>query len=256
MANQLQQNSGGIFTIATGVAGVKGAYVTAIDPTAFDAKWIWIAMGSYFGVEADAITEFDISTGLAGFEVDDYADTFYWGSNRATQNCQNIFLPVDIPAGSRISLRAKTDKAGPFTYHIVNVCITDIVFPKGDPISILNLPRTIIVTATGADGPIVEVTPSLPHKLDYMMIHTQSITNKSQLFNWDLMTGAAGLEFDRLGEMGMARNKVSTKQEQSVPWCGPVSFDAGERLSLRGKNNVSGASSISWQGIGFEYPAQ
>lgn len=243
--------------MATGVTGVFGPYVTAIDPTSFDAKWIWLCLGSYFGVEVDGTMEIDIATGPAGFEVSDYANHYTWGSNRATQNAHNIFLPVDIPAGSRISIRGKTSAAGaPYTWHVVNVCITDIVFPKGDPVSILSLPRTLFTTAAGVDGPIVEVIASLPHKLDYMIMTLQSTTSISSLQNWDLMTGAAGFEFDRLGEMGNARNKVPTKQEQSVPWCGPVSFDAGERLSLRGKHNVGGGQILSWQGIGWEYPAQ
>lgn len=243
--------------MATGVTGVYGAYTTAIGVTTIPAKWIWIALGSYFGVEADATMEIDIATGLAGFEVSDYADHYTWGSNRATQNAHNIFLPVDIPVGSRISMRGKTSAGGaPYTWHVINVCITDAVFPKGDPVSILSFPRKIIVCGAGVDGPIVEVIASLPHKLDYMIMTYQSIAGSGSLQNWDLMTGAAGFEFDRLGEMGGARNKTPTKQEQSVPWCGPVSLDAGERLSLRGKHNVGGLQSVSWQGIGFEYPAQ
>ena len=74
--------------------------------------------------------------------------------------------------------------------------------------------------------------------------------------NWDLMTGAAGLEVDRLSEMAHSRDQSPVRKESSVPWCGPVALDAGERLSLRCKTDVGVALSMLWQAVGLEYPVQ
>ena len=131
--------------------------------------------------------------------------------------------------------------------------------PFGDPVSRLVIPQKTIITAAsaGVDGAIVEVFASLPVKLDYLMIHwTQLSSVNDSIGNWDLMTGAAGLEVDRLGEMAHNRNQSPTRKESSVPWCGPVSLDVGERLSVRCKTDVGVALSMLWQAVGLEYPAQ
>jgi len=255
-----QQNSGGTFNLISGVQDVHGAYVEAIANTQFDAKWIWIALGNYSGASADRNdqeVQFDIATGPAGFEVSDYADSYFWNSGGATLNAQNFFLPVNIPGGSRISLRIRTNSVNaPITYRVHNLCITDTPMPKGSPVNTLILPRTIFEPGDGSDGPIVEVIASLPHKLDYMIILWENLQlNSNKFTNWDLMTGSSGTEFDRLGEMGGAKQMIFTLQEQSVAWCGPVSFDAGERLSVRGKESGGNRTNI-FKAVAWEYPPQ
>jgi hypothetical protein len=257
MANQQQQNSGGVFTVTSGVTGVKGAWAPGIASTNFVAKWIWIALGSYTNAGTELV-QIDIGTGAAGVEVADYADSYFFFSNSATQPSQNIFLPVNIPAGSRISLRIETTNPGaPIVYRVNNLMITDIPMPKGSPVNTLILPRTLFTPLNGTDGPIVEVIDVLPHKLDYMIILAEHLAvNFSSVTNWDLMTGSSGTEFDRMGEMGIARIGTFVRQLQSVAWCGPVAFDAGERLSCRGKQTGGSINTLVFQAVAWEYPVQ
>ena len=129
--------------------------------------------------------------------------------------------------------------------------------PKGSPVNELILPRTLFTPLNGTDGPIVEVIDPLPHKIDYMIILAEHLAvNFSTFSNWDLMTGASGSEFDRMGEMGIARIGTFVVQMQSVAWCGPVAFDAGERLSVRGKQTGGSINTLVFQAVAWEYPAQ
>lgn len=259
MANMQQQNTGGTFTVTSGAtAGVKGPYAQAIASTAFDAKWIWFSLGNYTGVGFNERVKIDIATGAAGVEVPDYADSYFFFSNASTQNAQNVFLPVNIPAGSRISLRIETNfGVAPIVYRVHNLMITDIPMPKGNPVNSLVLPRTVFELLNGTDGPIVEVIASLPHKLDYMIISWEHLRlNVAGFDNWDLMTGASGVEFDRLGEMGGCKIQIFGRQMQNTAWCGPVSFDAGERLSVRGKQTTASSVFAEFKALAWEYPVQ
>lgn len=258
MANMQQQNSGGTFNVISGIADVKGLYAEAIASTNFVAKWIWITFANYTGVGGNEFIKLDIATGAAGVEVDDYPDSYFFFSGGSSKPAQNLFLPVNIPAGSRISLRISTNQgAAPITYRVHNLMITDIPMPKGNPVNQLVLPRTIFVPSQGVDGPIVEVIASLPHKLDYMIILWEHLrVNVDSFHNWDLMTGSSGSEFDRLGEMGGARINTYVRQQHSVAWCGPVAFDAGERLSVRGKKTAAGAIDCLFKALAWEYPVQ
>jgi hypothetical protein len=259
MTNMLHENSGGIKSIVSGVgAGVEGAYVPFFASTARDNKWLWLGIAGVQG-GFNRTVEFDIATGPGGGEVDDYSDCYFFHTGRQSQNTQNFYWPINIPAGSRVAIRCKDNDAAAIAYVIPNVTLTNVSMPFGDPVSRLLLPQKTIITggSAGVDGAIVEVIASLPVKLDYLMIHwTQLSAVNNSIGNWDLMTGAAGLEVDRLGEMAHSRNQSPTRKESSVPWCGPVSLDVGERLSLRAKTDVNVALSMLWQAIGLEYPAQ
>ncbi len=259
MTNMLHENSGGIKSIVSGVgAGVKGAYVEFFSSTVRANKWLWLAIAGVQG-GFNRTVEFDIATGPGGSEVDDYADCYFFHTGRQSTNTQNFYWPINIPAGNRVAIRCKDNDAAAIAYVIPNVTLTDISMPFGDPVSRLLLPQKTIITgaSAGVDGAVVELIASLPVKLDYLMIHwTQLSGVNDAIGNWDLMTGAAGLEFDRLGEMGCSRDQSPVRKESSVPWCGPVSLDVGERLSLRGKTDVNVALSMLWQAVGLEYPPQ
>lgn len=259
MANMLHENSGGIKSIVSGVgAGVEGAYVPFFTSTARLNKWLWLGFAGVQGGFVNQV-EFDIATGPGGGEVDDYADCYVYHSGQQSQNLQSFFWPINIPAGSRVAIRCKDNKAAALAYVIPNVTLTNINMPFGDPVSRIVLPKRNIITAAsaGVDGAIVEVIAALPNKLDYLMIHwTQVSPSNNSIGNWDFMTGAAGSEFDRLGEMAHIRNQSATRREQSVAWCGPVALDSGERLSLRAKTDVNVALTMEWQAVGLEYPVQ
>ena len=259
MANMLHENSGGIKSIVSGVgAGVKGAWLPFFISTVRTNKWLWLGIAGVQG-GLNRTVLFDIGTGPAGLEVPDYADCYFFQTGRQSQNLMPFFWPINIPAGSRVSIRCSDDDAAAIAYVIPNVTLTNVSMPHGDPVSRIVLPKRNIITgaSAGVDGAVVEVIAALPNKLDYLMIHqTQVSPNNDSIGNWDLMTGPAGLEFDRLGEMAHNRNQSITRREQSVAWCGPVALDSGERLSLRGKTDVNVALTIEWQAIGLEYPVQ
>ncbi|MCK5316953.1 MAG: hypothetical protein KAJ55_03515 [Anaerolineales bacterium] len=259
MTNMLHENSGGIKSIISGVgAGVEGAYVQFFSSTVRDNKWLWLGIAGVQG-GFNRTVEFDIATGPGGGEVDDYSDCYFFHTGRQSQNTMNFYWPINIPAGSRVAIRCKDNDAAAIAYVIPNVTLTDISMPFGDPVSRLVLPAVNVISgaSAGVDGAIVPIIGALPVKLDYLMIHWIQVSGvNNAIGNWDLMTGAAGLEFDRLGEMACSRNQSPIRKESSVPWCGPVSLDVGERLSIRAKTDVNVALTMLWGAVGLEYPPQ
>lgn len=240
-----QSDVSGALNVFSGVgAGVEGAYVQFIASTSFAAKWIFWSINNPFDPGANIDVEIDIATGLGGSEVDDYADIYCRNRGGATRNIMPFNMPVNIPSGSRVSMRIKDNDTVANNYQAY-ITLTDDTMPLGNPINFQFLGPVTFLSgpAVDLDGSWVQLSASLANKADYFMAFVHPTFNiEDELGAFDIGTGGAGSELERLNELGQARhNSLTTRFDQSIVYQGPISLDAGVRVVCRIKDFDAGA---------------
>lgn len=120
-------DSGGTSIDPGATANTKGSYTTLIASTAFDYKGIIMAHGTQ---QTDRQTYHiswltDLAVGPAGSEQIVFGDwwTFIDGSDNNTPgNTQTPFIPLTIPAGSRLSARCQSNQVAA-TIRLIDVAV-------------------------------------------------------------------------------------------------------------------------------------
>lgn len=245
----------GWFTVTSGVgAGVEGAYVQMFASSALFVKWLFMGANHIASLISVADVEFDFATGAGGSEVDDYEDMLMRVTDltNSTHNCQPWNWPVNIPAATRISVRVKDQDA---LARVYNVCVvlTDDSMPLGDPTSVLSIPFISLLSGAVMDGAWVQMSASLPNKVDYFMLGMCATATADEDGNFDIGTGPGGSEVVRLDEMPQARFKA-IKHDLSTSWNGPISLDSGLRVAARIKDSHSSALNYLLGATFLTYP--
>lgn len=88
--------------ISAASAHTKGSYVQLIASTAFHAQGVLLVMGIVPTVAKDFLV--DLAIGGAGSEQIIAADIFF-SATGSTRRTESVFIPVPIPAGTRLSAR-------------------------------------------------------------------------------------------------------------------------------------------------------
>jgi len=241
----------GLQTVISGVgAGVKGAYVQMVGSASQVNRWMYISMGALNpGLIAEVF--WDLATGAAASEVDDYPNIYCRGSSGATQNFQIYCYPIFIPASTRIAIRIQ-DGGGPAETYWFHCTFIDTNMPAGLPTATESfLPPPLITTpaSAGSDGPWFQIVASLAQDVDYFKAYWCSVDGTSSQQNWDIGTGVGGSEVERLNELGGDRNKTPTRQDIGNCWYGPLNLDSGLRVAVRAKTNVGIAQRFQFGGF-------
>ena len=121
---QLVTNSGrGTALTYGGALNTKGAWVQLVASTARDSQGFWVYVWPDTG--ATGFTSVDIGIGAAASETVIAPDLFH---GKQTLNCgmTRIFIPLSIPAGTRVAARAQTSVANQTPYVHISLCTGEL----------------------------------------------------------------------------------------------------------------------------------
>jgi hypothetical protein len=103
----------------SGAANTKGSYVAFSTSTSRRALWLIFAVVNASGGK----WMFDIAVGASGSEVVIIPNVWaYLSGVSQGVEVQVYQFPVNIPAGSRLSVRAQSDTASAYAYPIIYLC--------------------------------------------------------------------------------------------------------------------------------------
>ena len=200
-------------SISAGANDAKSAYVQLIASTAFQASGIWL--GIYcVGNGVDYLL--DLSFGAAASEVDVLSNFLF--SSKST-GALNLFIPIVVPAGTRLAARAQTSNASASIIK-VTATLAASTFMSGD---LLGTRITTYGANTTDSGGVqidagatantkgawveVEASTDFHHKALCMAIGSSSNTSQSTTdFLFDIAVGAGGSEVIMLANLPYKTN--------------------------------------------------
>jgi len=239
--------------LVTGAANTKNAsWLELIASTPFHAHSLIVLPGP------DDPTDYliDIAIGAAGSEViiinnltHSHGNTLYYG-----QNVVSMFqIPVNIPAGTRISVKAQgyaATKTISFSAYILNNNNFKGIYPTG---------KIITYGANTADSGGVSIDPGGTVKTKgawseitsscealqglVMAFGNQRNANRAWA-GWiiDLGIGAAGSEQVLIPDWGLMGNQTTSALTPTYSPYLPISIPAGTRLSMRAACYINDAT--------------
>lgn len=233
--------------ITAGSANTKGSYAQLIASTGFDAKAILLQVGeTTFGTTSDFYV--DLAVGAAASEQIIIPD---WFHGRIGNFSDTVFLPISIPAGSRLAARNQSNTASA-TVNI-NVVLLAQGFLPSQPLSQMTTYGLAATTrGTAVDGGAsantkgawAEVTSSTtsPIRMLYMNFSGGRITRSgTSNFLFDIGIGAGGSETVLIADL---QTRADSNTDFPVPFMMgpiPVNIPAGTRVALRTQCSVNTA---------------
>lgn len=225
----------------------KGSWQQHVAATANDAQGMWIDFAS-FGSPTGAFLV-DIGTGAAASEVVLIADVACASSPNWIGGEGGVYLPIHVPAGTRISIRAQCNSAS----EVIAVAIT-MIDVKGDSVGFDNCETIGTVSASSrgksVDAGVVadtkgvysELTAATSGNYKYVGISIGANGDLNMSADcWsliDIAIGEAGSEQIILGDIPYVNDSainMSFKQVQALP----LNIPAGVRVAARSQCKVT-----------------
>lgn len=227
--------------VTSGAVHTKGAWVTLLAATAFDAQGLLVHMG-----DINEVTPLlDIGLGAAGAEV--VLIPNLRRSGRAGGS--SVYFPVAVPAGTRLSARVQSPGASSALY--VNVTLFAQGLTPSSPLSrvtsygeVLSLTSALaldpggVANTKGAWVELVGATTSPIRELLVSFAENNQFSSTSCSWLVDFGLGAAGAEVVLLPDIGAV---VNTTTDIVLPTnVGPLPLDlpAGVRLAVRAQCSI------------------
>jgi len=194
---------------------------------------------------------FDLAVGSAGSEVDILSNLLF--SAKLYREVNQVYFPVSIPSGTRISTRAQCRAALARNYNIGFHPIYRYGFLKSSCSRILTLgANTADSGGTSVDpggtvdtkGSWVEFSSSLPFTSRYILVSLgcQQIARDNATWYYDIGIGAAGSEVAIISDI---QARCHADQDEIWPhFFGliPVEIPIGNRVAMRCKASITSAS--------------
>lgn len=233
--------SAGFLLTSGGAAHTKGAYTQLLASSAFDAEGFWVHLGRGVIVTSYLV---DIAVGGAGAEVDLVKNlVFYNPSNDSGQ--RRVYVPIGIPAGSRISSRCQSAGGASQTMR-AGITLQAHGFIPSSPLG--RWTEYGISTATSTASATVDPGGTIHTKGVWSQIvasTTFDIENLIVALGWRQQTAAAGIQWLVDIGVGPATETILISNwweavngpldEFLNPYIGPipVHIPEGTRLSVR-----------------------
>lgn len=227
----------------------KGAWTQLVAATTYDFSGVivWFDWADAAGREY----MIDVGVGAAGSEtviVPNLALSRCSTTDRLFHSC--VYLPISIPAGSRLSLRAQSGVSGAYTMY---VAVQGLV--GGAPLGLSSVAAigavpsltdgvSVAPGANGTWGGWTEVTAACANDIKHLSAHMGSqgrATGTQQFWTLQVATGASGAEQILIDTMFTAETNVGIFMPQ-YPHGFFVDIPQGTRLSVRGMKQGSGGN--------------
>lgn len=237
-------NSAGTIVTANASANTKGGWNQLIASSPFDASGFWVLAAALNGSTADNDNYvIDIGIGAALSEV-----AIAQNLAKAAGGTLCLFIPLEIPAGQRISARCQCDfGGGPIQVAVRLVaCAPNIVYPLAlgeqlfDTIDLTgSLPKLInapaVANTKSAWTQLVASTSRVCRKLivgaGYEANNTSPAAAPEHLY--DIGIGGAGSEVVLIPDLYQAIPMATRPGYSSFFYDLDVDIPAGSRLSVR-----------------------
>lgn len=260
--------NGGLDVATANAANTKGSYVELINSTPFATNWIVIDM-----IGANTTGQrylFDVATGGAGAESNFINNVMVEGAaNSSGQACHGAYwIPVAIPASSRISIRAQSNAAT--TKHIfVQITLINAGTMPGLGLSAINSYGADTANSRGqmvdpggvADtkGAYTQITASTTGVSQWLMIAFTFGGNSapvSAVWAVDLATGGAGAETVLIPDLRIVTTGGMMPSPPSFSF--PIYIVGSTRLAVRASCSIIDATDrlISCMIYGATAPAE
>jgi len=221
--------SGMVLIPNTAAAPTYGSYGQLIASTGFDAKWLIVAPFT-----GGANPEMQLSIGPSG------APTHILSGHLSSSGWHS--MRVAIPSGSEIIARSRAVLANAQSF--VSVILSDIDLTAEATQSVSAGHKTVTTgVAVNAEGSPTELIASLPFDATFMLLSVYergSHNNTLITLSLDIMTGASTFEVPIINDIskrifrgGSGHHSISDVLSM------PVEFSAGDRISIRGKDDLN-----------------
>ncbi len=230
-------------------ANTKGAYAELSAATSADAVGMLINVARTS--QSNQSYAFDIALGGAGSEVDLLSNLTFKVDSRNETNF-NIFVPCDVPAGSRVSARCQTTTTTAIfdisamlligssaTATITDTLNFDSAASGGDEITLGSVSANVKTTYLELNASTSEAYTSV-----IILVNTFVGSASDAIMLMDIATGAAASETDVLSNISFS---VDGSTDQSNVQIGPIPLNiaAGTRVSAR----LQSSSVLSSNGV-------
>ena len=255
-------NSGGqvINTLTSGdPAHTKGAWVELVASTAADYHFVGITIDQTATSAQLSNALVDLAVGAVGAEVVVVPDLAMGGSQNlsyAGDVTQKAFMPLAIPAGSRVAARIQSFAAASPS----RITLAAFSAPgMNSPSSVLNLSGNGAVDSEALPNPsnlvFQEVVASCPVALQGLVVTAQPNTNNTGFtdFRASIGIGASGAEVEHFLPWAWRVQNAEYLFTRSFagPHVGyyPIAIPAGERISIRKIGGANGEAQFGVMGV-------
>lgn len=250
--------STGTVVTASATTNTKGSYVELIASTAFNASGFWIraldpsAQGSFL---------IDIAIGGAGSEQVIVPNVMF-GALAGTELVLGMFIPINVPVGSRLSARCQSGGAS-LTLAVEVILLGCGIYPDHNSIGIAEAIGANTGTSQGttltpnatADtySAWVELIASTAHpirSLGFTLSTATDGTKGDTMYMTDIAIGGAGSEQVILSKL--PSNTFASGDYMIPQTLGPfaINIPAGSRIAARTKASGASAEGFEIAGIG------
>ena len=239
-------------TVTGGAANTKGSWTEIVSSTPYDVCAIYLPLNlGHFDTTLDYLI--DIGVGASGSEQVIIENLLFSSSESIRDAANPYLLPVSIPAGTRVSIRAQENSGSKSLY-------TGIQFFYGRHFASV-FPTTKIDTygANTADSGGVEVDPggssltkgsyseitSSCEEIKGLIIAIGNKKNGSRAEAWfglDIAIGGSGQEQVIIPNYSLHSYGSTNKVSPSVSPVFPISIPAGTRISARAMSSITDAT--------------
>lgn len=231
-------------SVTSGVAHTKGAFVELIASTAFGYSGITIQCHNAATDYKDLIL--DIAIGAAASEEVIVKD-FIIGSYGTRESNYSIYIPVGIPAGTRVAVRTQSENVS--TISFIHGMGFSNSFISQSPVAkvtdygvVIGSSKGTVVTSGSADvkGSYTELTSSTSEDLKgiFVFIGANNTFLSSQVdILVDIAVGAAASEVDILPSIGITAESLEIVGP-GIRWF-PINIPAGSRIAARVQTSLS-----------------
>ncbi len=222
----------------------KGSYVALIAATTFQASGLWLSI-SNAGNGVDHLL--DLSFGAVDNEVDVLSNFLFAAK---TTGALKVFLPIVVPAGTRLAVRGQTSNASAQTIKVA-VTLAASTFMSGGLLGTRITPYGANTADSGGvqidpggsantKGAWVEIEAATDFHHKALMMAVGASANASQStadFLFDIAVGAGTSEKIIVPNILI---KTTTAEQQLMSPAGPypVEITAGIRLAVRAQSST------------------
>jgi hypothetical protein len=230
----------------SGAGHTKGAYVQIVASTPYDSSRVFL-IAEFGSTGTQRYYLMDLATGGAGSETVIVANI---AVHVDLDQIASMFIPlnVQIPAGTRLSIRAQCNLAtSGITVHVYldDRALASLVNPATYGPDTATSRGTIVDPGGTAStkGSYVQLTASTATRIDTAVLcltHDPTSTTIASGSRWsiDVATGAAGAESIILPDLTVAGNSITTAVRPGFLYF-PVSIAAGTRIAVRCNCNLT-----------------
>ena len=231
---QIAQNAGADTSVSEGTqvtsggsANTKGSYVQLTSSTSYHAGGMIVVLGGAPSGSKSFLV--DIAVGGSGSEQVIIPNIFFWCANDSSIG--HAYIPIDVPAGSRISARSACDNAS--TYIRVNTVLVSGEFTKNSAVSYgvdsANSRGTLVTgnNTSNTKGSWAQLVSATTQSHEWAIVCVRAQGNSQYLL--DIGVGGAGSEQVLIPSLNVRDS--STGQAQI--FCCPVRIPEGSRVAAR-----------------------